>query len=448
MTDLRISTQVDNQWPDFVKEAGPKLINFVRHYHKWMEQEGYATDALKSLLQNQDVDYTDDIFLEQFHNEFLVYFPKHVLVDRRRLVKSVREFYRSKGTENSYKILFRAIFNENVDFYYPGVDILRASDGRWIIERSLKVFTSIGDDIFDTLGNEVVGSTSGARSRIENVISYISNQTLVHELFLSRIIGTFQVGERITVDGSQIAIVSEVMTYDGKYSGTYGFLSWDKFLQDNFFYQEFSYVLRSGIPITNYEDVVKKLVHPAGTKLFGEFQFVDVLQTSIVNVDFAANDGLTTHFNYIVDMQPQVDFIQLYTPTGDSEGLLVYELNLNLAASVAAPEDESIVHFLTDSNGSIRVANTADFSTYSSMPFSAFTTWRIEHFTSGTGVIGTGTRFQVELANTDTIKLKDNTATDANSINSVETIQSNTTLILALEYPHGDLANGSIIRYS
>lgn len=54
------------------------------------------------------------------------------------------------------------------------------------------------------------------------------------------------------------------------YIGTRGLLSSDMVLQDNYKYQEYSYVIRCDKSLSKYVDLVKGLVHPSGTQLFGE----------------------------------------------------------------------------------------------------------------------------------------------------------------------------------
>lgn len=49
-----------------------------------------------------------------------------------------------------------------------------------------------------------------------------------------------------------------------------GFLSDRKKLQDSFFYQKFSYVIRTGNNVDKWRDVYNKLVHPSGFIFFGE----------------------------------------------------------------------------------------------------------------------------------------------------------------------------------
>lgn len=49
-----------------------------------------------------------------------------------------------------------------------------------------------------------------------------------------------------------------------------GFLSDTKKLQDSYFYQKFSYVIRTGNNVDKWRDVYNKLVHPSGFIYFGE----------------------------------------------------------------------------------------------------------------------------------------------------------------------------------
>lgn len=54
----------------------------------------------------------------------------------------------------------------------------------------------------------------------------------------------------------------------GRYRNQNGFLSADKKIQDSFYYQEFSYEIRSSVTLDKYEAMLKQLLHVAGTKYF------------------------------------------------------------------------------------------------------------------------------------------------------------------------------------
>jgi hypothetical protein len=51
-----------------------------------------------------------------------------------------------------------------------------------------------------------------------------------------------------------------------------------KVLQDSFYYQDYSYEIQSKLGINTYEKPYKDIVHVSGTKLFGKFDFEDIIE--------------------------------------------------------------------------------------------------------------------------------------------------------------------------
>ena len=74
-------------------------------------------------------------------------------------------------------------------------------------------------------------------------------------------------------------------TRPGRFKDSRGMLSNVNKLQDNYYYQNYSYVIRSGIPQNRWINVVKNTVHPAGMAVFGE---LNISQT----VDYSPNIGI------------------------------------------------------------------------------------------------------------------------------------------------------------
>ena len=62
-----------------------------------------------------------------------------------------------------------------------------------------------------------------------------------------------------------IPVLGGTIKYSGRWLNDKGKLDSSMVVQDSFFYQDFSYVLRSKLEIGLYRDVVKKLVHMADT---------------------------------------------------------------------------------------------------------------------------------------------------------------------------------------
>ena len=65
---------------------------------------------------------------------------------------------------------------------------------------------------------------------------------------------------------------SAIALYAGSYVNNKGFLSDDIYLQDNFFYQPYSYQIKSGQLFTAYKNILNQTVHPAGMIAFGAFE--------------------------------------------------------------------------------------------------------------------------------------------------------------------------------
>jgi hypothetical protein len=79
----------------------------------------------------------------------------------------------------------------------------------------------------------------------------------------------------------------------GFYQSTKGFLSQDKYIQDGDYYQEYSYEIRADIPLNKYSDMLKKVLHVAGTKFFGAFVHSTVSNSNITSVSANVSQALS-----------------------------------------------------------------------------------------------------------------------------------------------------------
>ena len=67
-----------------------------------------------------------------------------------------------------------------------------------------------------------------------------------------------------------------------------------KYIHDNDFYQEYSYVVESGLSLNKYRDILLKASHIAGTKLFGRVR-KEALVNNAVTVSNSAIVTGTLH---------------------------------------------------------------------------------------------------------------------------------------------------------
>lgn len=205
--DNKTSILIEQQFPDFVYDEGQNLIQFVKAYYEYMEQTGNALDANKNLLNYQDLDNTLDKFIDYFYREVFTSVPKTLMVNDKLFLKHVRDLYLSKGTEESFQLLFRILFNEEISFYNPGEDILRASDGQWYETTKIRL-TPITGTITDIDGYTIKGLTSGAIARVQTVNYNFVNGLEFYDITISNVLGTFVDGE--TIENTDQTITAKI----------------------------------------------------------------------------------------------------------------------------------------------------------------------------------------------------------------------------------------------
>ena len=67
----------------------------------------------------------------------------------------------------------------------------------------------------------------------------------------------------------------------GYWSTTRGFLNSDKYIQDSYFYQDFSYQIKAALTLDKYKDILYNTFHIAGTELFGEYLLKSVNSSNV-----------------------------------------------------------------------------------------------------------------------------------------------------------------------
>lgn len=438
MSNVKQSILVQRQIPEHIRESYPVFVEFVKLYYDFL-QETQSQD----LERIRDIDTTLDEFVEKFKAEVSQNFPAHLAGDQRLLLKHIREFYLSRGSEASYKFLFRTLFGKEATMFYPGTQVLRVSDGKWTQDVSVFVkidsttstlfplqqqFITIttskktiqtfvnkvnqySDDVYEVFiqrdyANEIevdslVSYTSNSTTYAGNIVkcpskisiykpgkgfkvgdlyalktsigrgcvvkitktdsnggikavqvirfgldyettfySYLSSKNIaafeyVHPLKINAVgaqpsynersggfvdygfaskqtyfayddsipVGTeSNLADRYYADGSYVgdiqqqfyadqtaSIIDEdlaviqidlgaVAKYPGYYSTVDGFISDEMFIHDGKYYQSFSYVIKVEEELKKYSDIVKALVHPAGTKSFSEYKIQTILK--------------------------------------------------------------------------------------------------------------------------------------------------------------------------
>lgn len=208
MANLKQSIAVQRQIPEHIKTNYPYFVEFVKAYYEFLQQS-----QERNLEGYRDIDTTLEEFLDRFKSELSEGVPVDLAKDKRMLLRHLREFYLSRGSEASFKFLFKVLFEKDASLFYPSSQILRASDGKWVQENSIFVRVTDPNQQLFIMSGKFVKINTGTRvieAYISNVVEYKSD---IYELsLLNDISNTF-----ITV-GSTVYYTDEENAV--RYSGT------------------------------------------------------------------------------------------------------------------------------------------------------------------------------------------------------------------------------------
>ena len=229
-----ISQFVETQFPEWMREQGQELttsnravlIDFVEAYYEWLEENYEDNSMLNREMQTiDDVDTTMDEYIKHFREKYLKDFPYVAATDDQFLIKNVIDFYRTKGSPRSIKLLIRFLFNQDADIYLPGQDIFRLSHSKWYEPKYLEVLHE--DGTFDLTNKQIVGSKSKAKAFVEGIVTKRINGVFIDVIYISDIKGEFLTGDRVVsvesgdVLASPLVVgsLSSITTTDNSVSG-------------------------------------------------------------------------------------------------------------------------------------------------------------------------------------------------------------------------------------
>lgn len=180
--------------------------------------------ASGNLLNYKNIETSIDEYVDYLREELYPSIPASYYGDKKLVAQYFKDFYESKSNEQSYRFLFKLLYNEDIDFYYPGTDILRISDGKFEktqIIRTSPVGTGSLTDIFLFLNKTIRGQTSEFLANVVDIKKFFIGTVEVAEMTLKLVSGVFTAGETIVdIDNSNLTstvlgIVSGVTVIDG-----------------------------------------------------------------------------------------------------------------------------------------------------------------------------------------------------------------------------------------
>jgi hypothetical protein len=282
-----ISSYVNDLIPEHVATSYPDLIEFIKVYALYLERQNKSGFYLNALDIQRDIDHVEESLLTELQNEIGIAVPRDFATDPRTFYKHLIEFYRSRGTPESITSFFRTIYDDEVDTYFPYVDLLTPSDGDWV-DQAADITANQGNytpwNIITISGTPTVvsGNNDAAQPLFfdDDVVFVNDVYKTAGTDYVEAVYSDTTTKYKLTFT-SALANGDVVKTYPkGLFTSANGFLSDKKYIQDSYYYQKFSYVLKTGKNVADWKNAFTRLIHPAGFIFFGEISIFIQLLTS------------------------------------------------------------------------------------------------------------------------------------------------------------------------
>jgi len=187
----KTSLFVENQFPAIYRENGRELIELVKHYYKFLEEnDAQSVYNIRRIYEYRNVDTTLDSMLIFFKNKFLngLFFKE----DTRFIVKNILDLYRRKGSKEGIELFFKMFFDSEVETFFPSNDMFKPSASLWKTGSFIQLYSTADITIFsDIINKKIIGDKTNASAFVDNIYFVNVRGSYVPILFISDVKGEF-----------------------------------------------------------------------------------------------------------------------------------------------------------------------------------------------------------------------------------------------------------------
>jgi len=165
--------------------------NYANQIYAKESQLTQSSHPAESVVNN-----LDSMIIKQVFDKFRRQYMPTINLDYSQVnpvlvIKKIKDFYLSKGTKKATQYLFKILFGEEIDVYYPRDEMITPSAASWVVDTILRAELISGDpaNLKDSqlvqIADEVDQNIKDASVLIENVISIIEGTDIIYELAIS-----------------------------------------------------------------------------------------------------------------------------------------------------------------------------------------------------------------------------------------------------------------------
>jgi len=295
--DTTVYDLIQYQLPEYIRTDYPKFVDFISAYYEFLEKSNDPNKVIYNLENYRNIDDIPDFVLDKIKQEVMKDFNVELTIDRetgnpinsRNVVKNIKEFYDSKGTENSIRFLFRILYDKEIDIYYPKTDIFKPSSNVYSRKNILNCYLQESTDI-DAIKNGIIyqensDSEYTVSARVSDITKTLFQGNYYGEIVLKELSGSFdstkQTKVKTIIDGAEEILILNVI-YSDAATGVYGSTRLSEWLRDSRSGKDNIDVLLAGDSNTGHgvygwngglmSGMIENGIKMYGTPIFGTYQ--------------------------------------------------------------------------------------------------------------------------------------------------------------------------------
>lgn len=159
--------------PDFIQQDFKNFTNLMSHYYQNLE-------SCEPFVTFQELRDDPEALIDMTLSEFGFYFNQKFKVSKRFLLRTIREFFLCRGTEASFRFLFKALFGTSCEIRYPRDSMMVCSDAIYSGNHYIWVrinyqtqsdheYQQLRQDAENFISVQATGKTSGFSVGVEKI---------------------------------------------------------------------------------------------------------------------------------------------------------------------------------------------------------------------------------------------------------------------------------------
>lgn len=207
-----------NKIPEFVRESYPNFVRYIHDYLTWLEQDENFLNIVNNWKENNEPSLNVEPYVTAILTDMGFPSGQGLEIGKGLMLNVLRDFYLARGSESSFKLLFRVLFNEDVEVRYPREEMLIPSYAEYgerhfiftsALNRNMRNFSAILDSVREN-GGTIRGVTSRSTASIQDIFIVYGQGTPYLQIEILEPLNEFLPDEQAVISSSSTTMTEQI----------------------------------------------------------------------------------------------------------------------------------------------------------------------------------------------------------------------------------------------